>query len=79
VDVQQQQCEKKKEFAIVSTDESFFFYDSLARRVWIARDKRPVVKVTGSHQYSCLFGAASMDGIIDSYSDSTINSTPKPF
>ena len=59
---QQQQCEKKKEFAIVSTDESFFFYDSLARRVWIARDKRPVVKVTGSHQYSCLFGAASMDG-----------------
>jgi transposase len=51
-----------KEFAIVSTDESFLFYDSLVRRVWIDREKRPVVKVTGSHQHSCLFGAVSMDG-----------------
>jgi len=60
VDVQRH--EEKKDFAIVSTDESFFLYDSLARRVWIAKEKRPVVRVTGSHQYSCLFGAASMDG-----------------
>jgi transposase len=60
VDIQHQ--EQKKEFAIVSTDESFFFYDSLIRRVWIDKDKRPVVRVTGSHKHSCLFGAMSMKG-----------------
>lgn len=48
-------------FAIVSTDESFIFYDSLVRRVWIDKGKRPVVRVTGSHKHSCLFGAISMD------------------
>ena len=47
---------------IVSLDESFFFCDSLARRVWIDERKRPVVKVTGSHKHSCLFGATSMGG-----------------
>jgi transposase len=52
---------KQKGFAIVSLDESFFFYDSLVRRVWIDKDKRPVVRVTGSHELSCLFGAVSMD------------------
>jgi hypothetical protein len=30
-------------------DESFT-YDSLVRRVWIGKDSRPVVAVTGSHQ-----------------------------
>ncbi|MER5175935.1 MAG: hypothetical protein ABJB76_12930 [Candidatus Nitrosocosmicus sp.] len=43
-------------------DESFFFYDSLVRRVWIEEKKRPIVKVTGSHKHSCIFGAISMDG-----------------
>lgn len=57
MDVQRQ----KEEFAVVSTDESFIFYDSLVRRVWIDKDKRPVVRVTGSHKHSCLFGAVSMD------------------
>jgi DDE superfamily endonuclease len=38
-----------------------FFYDSLVRRVWIDIEKRPVVRVTGSHEYSCLFGAISID------------------
>jgi hypothetical protein len=56
VDIQHQ----KKEFAIVSLDESFFFYDSLVRRVWIDAKKRPVVRITGSHELSCLFGAVSM-------------------
>jgi hypothetical protein len=42
-------------------DESFFFYDSLVRRVWIDK-KRPVVRVTGSHQHSCIFGAVSIEG-----------------
>lgn len=51
-----------KEFAIVSTDESFLFYDTLVRRVWIDREKRPVVKVTGSHQHSCLFGVMDTEG-----------------
>ncbi len=52
---------EQKDFAIVSLDESFFFYDSLVRRVWIDREKRPVVRITGSHELSCLFGAISMD------------------
>ena len=56
MDIQHQ----KKEIAIVSLDESFFFYDSLVRRVWIDAGKRPVVRITGSHELSCLFGAVSM-------------------
>ena len=59
MDKQQQQQES---FTIVSTDESFFFYDSLVRRVWIDESKRPVVRVTGSHKHSCIFGAISMKG-----------------
>ncbi len=38
----------KEGFTVVSTDESFFFYDSIVR-VWIKKDERPVVRVTGSH------------------------------
>ena len=49
-------------FTVVSLDESFFFYDFLVRRVWIVQDKRPIVRVTGSHQRSCVFGAISMEG-----------------
>jgi DDE superfamily endonuclease len=59
MDVQQQQ---KTKFTIVSLDESFFFYDSLARRVWIDGNNRPIVRVTGSHKHSCIFGAISMEG-----------------
>ena len=56
VDKQQQQQQREGEekegfFTVVSLDESFFFYDSLVRRVWIGKEKRPVVKVTGSHKY----------------------------
>lgn len=43
-------------------DESFFIYDSLARRVWIEEHSRPVVTVTGSHRHSVLYGALSLDG-----------------
>ncbi len=35
---------------------------NLVRRVWIVQDKRPVVRITGSHQRSCVFGAISMEG-----------------
>jgi len=52
----------KDGFTAVSEDESFFTFDSLVRRVWIYKDSRPVVRVTGSHQRSCLFGATSLDG-----------------
>ena len=39
-----------------------FFYDSLVRKVWIRKDERPVVRITGSHQESVLFGATSLEG-----------------
>jgi hypothetical protein len=54
---------KRKDFTIVSQDESFFFYDSLVRRVWIdAKKRRPVVRIIGSHEISCLFGAVDIKG-----------------
>ena len=53
---------QEKGFTLVSLDESFFFYDSLVRRVWIEECKRPVVKITGSHKHLCLFGATSLEG-----------------
>ena len=57
--------QEKEGFTIISLDESFFFYDSVVRRVvWIDKEKkRPVVRITGSHNmHICLFGAISMDG-----------------
>ena len=60
MDVQHQQQEDG--FTVVSLDESFFFYDSLVRRVWIDEKKRPIVRITGSHKHSCIFGAISLDG-----------------
>ena len=54
--------EEEEGFTVVSTDESFFFYDSLVRRVWISKNERPVVKITGSHHESVLFGATSLEG-----------------
>ena len=59
---QQQQQQQDDRFTIVSTDESFFFYDCLVRRVWVDKKKRPIIRVTGSHQHSCIFGATSMKG-----------------
>ena len=59
---QQQQQEEEEKFTVVSMDESFFFYDSLVRKVWISKNERPVVKITGSHQESVLFGATSLKG-----------------
>jgi hypothetical protein len=34
----------------------------LVRRVWIEEGKRPVVRISGSHQYSCFFGAVDIKG-----------------
>jgi hypothetical protein len=53
---------KEKGFTVASVDESFFFYDSLVRRVWIYKDNRPVVRITGSHKHTCLFGAIDLNG-----------------
>jgi transposase len=61
VDMRQQK-RKEDEYVVISLDESLFFYDSLVRHVWIDEKKRPVVRVTGSHQHSCIFGATSMKG-----------------
>ena len=72
MDVQHQQQEDG--FTVVSLDESLFFYDSLVRRVWIDEKKRPIVRITGSHKHSCIFGAISLDGR-GNYSDSMTNST----
>ncbi|MDQ6724104.1 MAG: transposase [Thermoproteota archaeon] len=63
MDKQGQQHEHQEtEFTLVSLDESFFFYDSLVSRVWIEDNKRPVVRVTGTHQHSWIFGAMNIDG-----------------
>jgi hypothetical protein len=62
VDKHIQQDEEKEGFTLVSLDESFFFYDSLVRMVWIDENKRPIVRITGSHKYSCIFGAISIEG-----------------
>jgi hypothetical protein len=52
----------QKDLQQVSLDESFFFYDSFVRRVWIYKDIKPVVKITGSHKHLCLFGAVGLNG-----------------
>ncbi len=59
---QEQEQEQDFGFTTVSLDESFFFYDSLVIRIWIDENKRLIVRVTGSHQRSCVFGAVSMKG-----------------
>ncbi len=39
-----QQRQQEYGFTIVSIDESFFFYDHLARRVWIDKERRPLLE-----------------------------------
>ena len=51
-----------KDFTVVSLDESFFFFDSLVRKVWIYKDSRPVVTITGSHRNFCIFGVICLKG-----------------
>jgi hypothetical protein len=77
VDRQNQQQDEEDRFTIVSLDESFFFYDSLVRRgVWIEQDKRPIVRITGSHKYAYMHFWCHKLGRKEenSYSDSTIYS-----
>ena len=73
MDVKQQQQQQEDGFSVVSLDESFFFYDSLVRRVWIDEKKRPIVRVTGSHKHIHVFLVLSVLEV-SNYSDSmTIN------
>ncbi|HEY6536948.1 MAG TPA: hypothetical protein VIY08_14305 [Candidatus Nitrosocosmicus sp.] len=37
-------------------------FTNIIRRVWIDENKRPVVRVTGSHQRSCVFGTVRIEG-----------------
>ncbi len=53
---------QKKGFTLISLDDSFLFYDTLVRRVWIEEEKRPVIRTTGSHRHSCLFGDIDIKG-----------------
>ena len=61
VQQQQQQQQDKEGFTLVSQMNHFSFMN-LVRRVWIDEDKRPIIRVTDSHQLSCIFGAISMKG-----------------
>jgi len=60
MDVQQQQ--QQHGFSVVSLDESFFFYDSLVRRVWFDGNSRPIARITGSHKHSCIFCTICLGG-----------------
>jgi len=59
--VDKQQEQEPESFTIISTDESFFFHDSLVRQVWINESRRPIVRVTCSHKHSYIFCAISME------------------
>ena len=48
------------EFTVVLLDE--FFFNSLVKRVWVYKDSRPVVTITGSHRNLSMFGAISLKG-----------------
>ena len=37
-------------------------YDAIVKSVWAYKDYRPIVRVTGSHQRTCVFGALGIDG-----------------
>jgi hypothetical protein len=47
---------------VVSEDESFVARDAIVTRVWAPEGKRPVCRVTGSHDRTVVFGAMDMEG-----------------
>ena len=54
----------KKGWNVLVRDESIFVHDSIVtkKRRWIAKERRPVVTVTGSHSKTIVFGVLSLDG-----------------
>ena len=51
-----------KGWNIICQDESIFVYDSVIRFVWALKGSKPIVKITGSHKKTFVFGALSLDG-----------------
>ncbi len=47
---------------VVSEDESFVVRDAIVTRVWAPEGKRPICRVTGSHERTVVFGAMDMQG-----------------
>jgi transposase len=47
---------------VVSEDESFVVRDAIVTRVWAPEGKRPVCRVTGSHDRTVVFGAMDIEG-----------------
>ncbi len=47
---------------MVSEDESFVVRDAIVTRVWAPEGRRPVCRVTGSHDRTVVFGAMDMEG-----------------
>ena len=47
---------------MVSEDESFVVRDAIVTRVWAPEGKRPICRVTGSHERTVVFGAMDMEG-----------------
>ena len=43
-------------------NESFFFFNSLVRTVWIEENSRHIVTVTNSYRNFCMFGAINLEG-----------------
>ena len=48
-------------FTVESLDESFFFYDSAVRMVWINENDGQIARVTGSHKNSCICGSINIE------------------
>jgi len=51
-----------KGWNVICQDESIFVYDCVIRFVWALKGSRPIVKITGSHDKTFVFGALSLDG-----------------
>jgi transposase len=47
---------------VVSEDESFIIRDAIVTRVWAPKGRRPICRVTGSHERTVAFGAMDTHG-----------------
>ncbi len=54
--------EEYKGFTIAVQDESNFVHDVIIKRkLWLPKGVRPITKITGSHQKTCVFGNLTLD------------------
>ena len=42
-------------------DESIFIYDAIVKKVWALKGSKPIIKITGSHKKSFVFGSLFLD------------------